>query len=1385
MQKIYSIIAGLFLAASVFLPQQASAQAPYKMSYQAVIRDNSNALVANQLVGMQISILQGTASGTAVYAETQTPTTNANGLASIEIGGGTVISGNFASINWANGPYFIKTETDPTGGINYTITGTSQLLSVPYALFAASSGSSTPGPQGPQGPQGPTGNDGAPGPQGSQGPAGNDGAPGPQGLTGPTGPQGLQGATGAQGSQGLTGATGPQGLTGAPGPQGLQGVQGVTGPQGTGVTILGSFTSVGQLPASGSAGDSYLVNGDLYVWSTNTSSWSNVGNIQGPTGASGPAGPQGPIGLTGPAGATGSQGLQGPTGATGPQGPIGLTGAAGTNGTNGAVGATGPQGPIGLTGPTGPQGATGLTGTQGPQGANGTNGTNGVDGKTVLNGTSNPTALIGSNGDFYINTTTNTIFGPKAAGTWPTTGVSLVGPQGAAGATGPQGPIGLTGAAGTNGTNGAVGATGPQGPIGLPGLTGATGATGPQGPAGTNGTNGNNGVDGKTVLNGTSNPTALIGSNGDFYINTTTNTIFGPKASGAWPATGVSLVGPQGLQGQAGAAGATGAQGPIGLTGTAGTNGTNGAVGATGPQGPIGLTGPQGAAGTNGTNGAVGAPGPQGPAGANGTNGTNGVDGKTVLNGTSNPTALIGSNGDFYINTITNTIFGPKASGAWPATGVSLVGPQGLQGQAGATGATGAQGPIGLTGAAGTNGINGAVGATGPQGPIGLTGPTGPQGATGLTGTQGPQGLISNGSAAGNTPYWNGTTWVVNNSNIHNNGTGVGIGTSTPNASAKVEIASTTQGFLPPRMTTAQRDAIASPGVGLIIFNTTSNCLNFYIGTNWNEVCGVPFPLGTITAINCGSATNSGTLTAGIAANGNSVSSWIPYTGGNGGTYNGQTFSSTGVTGLIAIRTAGTFANGASALNYVINGTPSAAGTANFTLNLGGQTCTLSLPVFPLGTITAINCGSATSSGALTAGATANGVSSSIPYTGGNGGTHNGQTVTSTGVTGLTATFAAGTFATGAGTLTYTITGTPSAAGTASFTLNIGGQTCTLSRTVSAGGITALNCSSATNNGILTNGNAASDVSSSVPYTGGNGGTYSTQTVTSTGVTGLTATLAAGTFANGAGSLNYTISGTPNAAGTANFALNIGGQSCTLNWMVVGGTPATCGATNVHNPALTYGNMTDQDGNMYKTIVIGTQEWMAENLKASHYRNGDLIPVIANIFTTWTTDITTGAATWFGNDSVTYNCPYGKLYNGYAVADNRNVCPTGWHVPTDAEWNVLIGYLDPSYDPNPISAVQSSIAGSKMKSTGTQYWSDPNTDATNESGFSGLASSIATALPPQTWPFPFPPPPPPPPVAGFYWSSTEDIYRYLVDDGRVFRSSRNRADGLSVRCIKD
>ncbi len=136
MKKFYTFLAAILLTSIT------SAQAPEKMSYQAVVRDSGDALVINQTVGMQISILQTTATGTAVYVETQTATTNVNGLVSIAIGEGTTPD-DFTSIDWSTGPYFIKTETDPAGGTAYSITGTSQLLSVPYALHAKTASSVT------------------------------------------------------------------------------------------------------------------------------------------------------------------------------------------------------------------------------------------------------------------------------------------------------------------------------------------------------------------------------------------------------------------------------------------------------------------------------------------------------------------------------------------------------------------------------------------------------------------------------------------------------------------------------------------------------------------------------------------------------------------------------------------------------------------------------------------------------------------------------------------------------------------------------------------------------------------------------------------------------------------------------------------------------------------------------------------------------------------------------------------------------------------------------------------------------------------------------------------------------------------------------------------
>lgn len=210
MKKLYFLVGALLLAGATF------AQAPQKMTYQAVVRNSSNNLVVSSSIGMRVSILQGSATGTPVYVETHSATTNSNGLATVKIGGGTVVSGTFSTIDWSTGTYFVKTETDITGGTNYTIAGTSELLSVPYALYAENAGVA-----GPQGPIGATGNgisstvDNGDGTYtfnytdgssfttsdltGPQGPAGVDGLDGPMGPQGPAGTNGLDGATGPAG----------------------------------------------------------------------------------------------------------------------------------------------------------------------------------------------------------------------------------------------------------------------------------------------------------------------------------------------------------------------------------------------------------------------------------------------------------------------------------------------------------------------------------------------------------------------------------------------------------------------------------------------------------------------------------------------------------------------------------------------------------------------------------------------------------------------------------------------------------------------------------------------------------------------------------------------------------------------------------------------------------------------------------------------------------------------------------------------------------------------------------------------------------------------------------------------------------------------------------
>ena len=219
MNKIFTILATVLLSASL------CAQAPQSFSYQAVVRGAKNELLVNKPVGMRLSLLQGSEKGKAVYEETQFVNTNENGLVSIAIGAGNKLIGDFISIDWSKGPYFLKTETDLTGGTSYTLIATSQLLSVPFALYAANS---QPGPKGDKGDQGIPGKDGLDGKNGVDGKDGATGPIGPKGDTGAVGPQGISGKDGLQGPIGLTGAAGKDGVDGKNGMDG----KGEVGPQG-------------------------------------------------------------------------------------------------------------------------------------------------------------------------------------------------------------------------------------------------------------------------------------------------------------------------------------------------------------------------------------------------------------------------------------------------------------------------------------------------------------------------------------------------------------------------------------------------------------------------------------------------------------------------------------------------------------------------------------------------------------------------------------------------------------------------------------------------------------------------------------------------------------------------------------------------------------------------------------------------------------------------------------------------------------------------------------------------------------------------------------------------------------------------------------------------
>lgn len=209
------------------------------------------------------------------------------------------------------------------------------------------------------------------------------------------------------------------------------------------------------------------------------------------------------------------------------------------------------------------------------------------------------------------------------------------------------------------------------------------------------------------------------------------------------------------------------------------------------------------------------------------------------------------------------------------------------------------------------------------------------------------------------------------------------------------------------------------------------------------------------------------------------------------------------------------------------------------------------------------------------------------------------------------------------------------------------------------------------------------------------------------------------------------------------------------------------------------GTVTDIDGNVYKTIKIGNQWWMAENLKVTHYRNGDPIPKVTSS-SEWCNLWTDAYCVFDNNES--HSDAYGYLYKWYAVGDSRDIAPEGWHVPTDEEWTQLEMYLGMSRSEADDIDWRGTDGGGKMKEAGTTHWNSSNTGATNESGLSVLPGGYRNGN-----------------NGNFYgmgqfahfWSSTE-YYSILAwirslsyDNAGVARPNANKRDGFSVRCVMD
>ncbi|MEI6680734.1 MAG: FISUMP domain-containing protein [Mariniphaga sp.] len=564
---------------------------------------------------------------------------------------------------------------------------------------------------------------------------------------------------------------------------------------------------------------------------------------------------------------------------------------------------------------------------------------------------------------------------------------------------------------------------------------------------------------------------------------------------------------------------------------------------------------------------------------------------------------------------------------------------------------------------------------------------------------------------------------------------GVAINTdgTTPHASAMLDVSSTTKGFLPPRMTNTQKTIIASPVAGLLIWCTncgTSGELQIYNGITWTNFVGGAASAGKPDAPTIGTATVSGV--SGTAT----VTFTAPAS--NGGA---------AITSYTATSSPGSLT---ATLSQAGSGTITFTGLTNGTAYTFTVTATNSVGTGaasdPSNSVTPCTVPGVPTIGTATAGNAQATVTFNAPAS--NGGSA---------ITSYTATSSPGGF-TGiisqAGSGTITITGLT--VGTAyTFTVKATNAAGAGAASAASNSVTPYGVPGAPTIGTAIAGDTKATVTFTAPVSNG-GSVITSYTATST-PGGFTGTLSQ------AGNGTITITGLTN--GTA-YTFKVTATNAA-------GTGAASAASNSVTP-----NLSDGSGNTYQTVTIGTQIWMTKNLNTTTYNDGTTIPNVTSD-KSWAA-LTSGAWCDNTNGQTTFTT-YGKLYNFYVVDNNattksnsnggKNVCPIGWHVPTDAEWTTLTTYLGGI-----------SIAGGKLMETGTTHWIAPNTVATNSSGFTALPGGKREST---FGLFGAPGP------EGFWWTCSADTYskafsRYLFcNQINVTSYIIDKKSGHSVRCLKD